>query len=47
VPAGNETTPGPVNPSPTGPHERSLPGGNTNTREGMLFLDPQTSVKID
>ncbi len=41
---GNETTPGPVNPSPNGPHERSLPGGN-NTREGML--EQHSGMKID
>ena len=47
VPAGgNETTPGPVNPSPSGPHERTLPGGN-NTREGTLFLEQHSGVKID
>jgi TonB family protein len=29
-----EQTPGPVNPNPSGPHERSLPGGNN--REGYM-----------
>jgi TonB family protein len=42
---GNETTPGPVNPSPNGPHERSLPGGN-NSREGLLEQQ-HSGVKID
>jgi TonB family protein len=42
---GNEQTPGPVNPSPSGPHERQLPGGN-NTREGLLDVSHST-LKID
>jgi len=47
TPAGNENTPGPVNPSPNGPHERQLPGGNTNTREGLLDVGSHSTVKID